>query len=60
MVNADIRRKVFEAEISYKEVAAALGVTHEHLCRLLASELTEKNRERVLEAIEQVKMSRTA
>ena len=60
MVNAEIRKQVFESEITYKQVAAALGVSHEHLCRMLARELSEKNRARILEAIDQVRAGQTA
>lgn len=54
MINADIREKVFKEEITYREIAAAMGVTGEHLSRLLADELTEQNRARIEAAIETV------
>ena len=61
MVNADIREKIFKAEITYKEIAAAMGVSREHLSRLLsnkANELTEKSRARIEAAIETVLQER--
>lgn len=60
MMNADIRKQIFENELTHKEVAAAAGITPEHLSRLLAHELTEANRERILGAIRQAEQSRTA
>lgn len=60
MVNADIRKKIFEAELTHKAVAAAVGVTPEHLSRLLSEELSEANRARILDAIRQIEQSKTA
>ena len=54
MVNSDIREKVFREEITYKQIAAAMGVTWEHLSRLLAKDLTDKSRARIEAAIEAV------
>ena len=56
MINTEIRKQVFESEITYKQIAAAMGVSHEHLCRMMARELSEKNRLRILKAIDQVRI----
>lgn len=60
MVNKAIRELIFESEITYRQVAAVIGISHEHLSRLLAKELNDRNRERILAAIEQARSSRSA
>lgn len=60
MINADIRQKIFESELMYKDVAAAVGVSHEHLSRLLAHPLSDQNRDRILAAIEQLSRRKTS
>lgn len=55
MVNAEIRRMIFDAELKFKDVAAAAGWSHEHLSRLLAYPLSDQNRQRITAAIEQLK-----
>lgn len=60
MVNRAIRELIFESEITYRQVAAAIGISHEHLSRLLSKELNDRNRERILTAIEQVRTTRNA
>lgn len=54
MVNADIRRQIFDAELKFKDVAAAAGWSHEHFSRTLAKELTQQQRERITAAIEKL------
>lgn len=60
MINGDIRKQIFEAELTHKEVARAAGITHEHLSRLLAHDLSDQNRQRILEAIKQAQQSKQA
>lgn len=60
MINADIRQKIFESELTHKEVAAAVGVSHEHLSRLLAQPLSDQNRDRILAAIDRIRQSKTS
>lgn len=49
--NVDIRMKIMAADITYKEVAASMGITNCHLSRLMAKELKPMTRERILCAI---------
>ena len=60
MVNKAIRELIFESEITYRQVAAVIGISHEHLSRLLSKELDDRNRERILTAIEQVRTAKSA
>ena len=53
--NADIRKQMIDAGVRQKQVAAQMGVSHEHLCRELAKDLTDKQGERILTAIEELK-----
>lgn len=60
MVNKQIRELIFESEITYRQVAAVIGISHEHLSRLLSKELNDRNRERILNAVEQVRTAKSA
>lgn len=60
MVNADIRRRIFEAELTNKAVAAAAGWSQEHFCRTMAKELNAQQREKITAAIEKLLQNRTA
>lgn len=55
MINADIRKDVFESGITYRKIAQQMNVTPEYLCRIMSVELSEKNRERIRKAIDAVK-----
>lgn len=55
MVNAEIRRDVFENGLIYRDIARKMGVTPEYLCRILRKELSDRNRKRIEAAIEELK-----
>lgn len=55
MENEDVRLQVFTTEVTYRAIAAKMGVSHEYVCRLMSHPLSEKNRERILQAIEALK-----
>lgn len=52
MRNLDLRMIVAGYGLTYKEIAAAMGVSARHLSRLLAGELQPMTRERIICAIE--------
>lgn len=60
MVNKTIRELIFESEITYRQVAAVIGISHEHLSRLLSKELDERNRDKIMAAIEQIRTAKNA
>lgn len=60
MVNADIRREIFENELTYRQLAGELHLSHEHLSRLLAHPLSDQNRRRITAAVEQLKQRKQA
>ena len=51
MKNIDIRIMVSDNGLTYREVAASMGITACHLSRLMGSELKPMVRERILCAI---------
>ncbi len=60
MVNKTIRELIFESEITYRQVAAVIGISHEHLSRLLSKELDDRNRDKIMAAIEQIRAAKSA
>lgn len=52
--NIEVRIKVMKAGITYRQIAEKMGITPEHLCRLLRSPLDEKNKFRILSAIAEI------
>lgn len=55
MENKSIRKKVFDSELTYRKIAKAMNCRAEYLSRLLSKPLSEKNRKKVLDAIELAK-----
>lgn len=55
MRNLDIRVMVSELGLHYKDIAQTLGISRQHLSLLMRYDLTPKNRERILKAIEELK-----
>jgi len=53
--NQDIRKAIFESGLYQYEIADALGIREENLCRLLRRELPQEKKEKILEAIEKAK-----
>ena len=51
MENLSIRIQVKESGITYREIAAEMGITHSYLSRLMRTELSAKNKLRMLDAI---------
>lgn len=52
--NFDIRELIDKSEIQYKDIAATMGVSSVYLSRIMCAPLTNKNRKRILAAIEQL------
>ena len=57
MENLSIRIQVKESGITYREIAAEMGITHSYLSRLMRTELSAKNKLRMLDAINRLIMS---
>lgn len=55
MKNLDIRKEVSGNGLRYKDVAKEIGVTPEHLSRLMRYTLSLENKERILKAVEKLK-----
>jgi len=53
--NLDIRKEVSGNGLRYKDVAKEIGVTPEHLSRLMRYTLSLENKERILKAVEKLK-----
>ena len=58
MVNEDIRHRVFDSEIRYKQIASSLGIRANYLSRIMRYPLSERNRKRIEEAIEELRNER--
>lgn len=54
MTNEDIRLRVFISGLTYRQIAAAMGCRHEHLSRIMRKPLSDKNRQKVLDAIHEI------
>lgn len=55
MKNIDVRVLVSESGVTYKAIAAELGITPEWLSRLMRFTLTAENKARITEAVEKLK-----
>ena len=55
MKNLDVRKIVSGNGLKYKDIAKELGVTPEWLSRLMRTTLSQKNKDRILEAVERLK-----
>lgn len=55
MENIDIRTMVYDSGVHYKEIAEEMGICPEHLSRLMKEELSQKNKIRIIDAIEKLK-----
>lgn len=58
MENVDIRSAFMSAGIKQWEVAAAVGVSESHFSKKLRHELPAEDKQRILEAIEQLAQER--
>lgn len=54
MKNLDIRKAVSGNGLKYKDVAKVMGITPEHLSRLLRFTLTPEDKIRIMEAVEKL------
>lgn len=52
MKNLDIRLKVSESGVTYKEIARVMGITPPYLSRLMASPLSEERKREILLAVD--------
>lgn len=52
--NTDIRIMVADKGVQYKDIAAAMGITKEYLCRLMRKPLADSMKIRVIDAIYRV------
>lgn len=55
MKNIDVRVLVSESGVTYKAIAAELGITPEWLSRLMRFTLTAENKARITAAVEKLK-----
>ncbi len=55
MKNIDVRVLVSESGVTYKTIAAELGITPEWLSRLMRFTLTAENKARITAAVEKLK-----
>ena len=55
MRNLDIRVMVAGSGLKYKDIAEVMGISRQYLSLLMRYDLTPKNRERILRAIEELK-----
>ncbi len=58
MENLEIRLLVSSNKLKYTNIADALGITRQHLCRLMRYPLSASNRVRILTAIERLTAER--
>lgn len=58
MNNLDIRKAIETSNFKYWQVANKLGMTDGNFSRMLRIELTKENKERVLNAIKELKEER--
>ena len=54
MKNIDIRLVVSDKGLTYKKLAEEMGISHEHLSRVMAKELKPNMRLRILNAIDEL------
>ena len=54
MKNIDIRLVVSDKGLTYKKLAAEMGISHEHLSRVMSKELKPSMRTRILNAINEL------
>lgn len=54
MKNIDIRLVVSDKGLTYKKLAAEMGISHEHLSRVMSKELKPNMRTRILNAINEL------
>lgn len=54
MKNIDIRLVVSDMGLTYKKLAAEMGISHEHLSRIMAKDLNPNMRTRILNAIDEL------
>lgn len=59
MKNLDIRMLVSDHGLKYKDIAKELNITPEWLSRLMKTTLSQKNKNRILEAVERLKGAET-
>lgn len=60
MKNIDIRMIVSDKGITYRQIAASMRVTPCHLSRLMGKELSSKQRDRILNAIDTIEAGKGA
>ncbi len=53
--NQDIRKAIFDSGLYQYEIADALGIREENLCKLLRKELPQEEKEKILKVIELAK-----
>jgi len=58
MNNLDIRKAIETSDFKYWQVANKLGMTDGNFSRMLRTELTKENKEKVLHAINELKEER--
>lgn len=58
MENLDIRLMIAESGLKHKDIAKKIGISAVHLSRLMGSPLSQKNRIRIINAIEELKEER--
>lgn len=55
MENIDIRLAVSESSLKYRDIAKVMGVGANYLSRIMRKPLSQYHRERILQAIEELK-----
>ncbi len=58
MVNKEIRHRVFDTGVRYKEIAGKMGIRADYLCRIMRFPLSDRNRKRIEKAIKELTTER--
>lgn len=58
MENLEIRLMIAESGLKYKDIAKKIGICISHMSRIMSAPLSQRNRVRIINAIEELKEER--